>query len=172
MKKILLVDLDNTLANTNGQLKKMGIDTGSYPAPVPEEIWNDGRIFLNAEPILPVISFVMAMHWFRYNILYLTARPEHTQWATEIWLFKNGLPDAPIFHTQGKPKGEVVSSFSNVWGAVEDSPNEITSLRSVKRNLEIFIPDWPYNRGVKGKRIKTGGTVNGVHPFLQPQTGS
>ncbi|WP_028987559.1 hypothetical protein [Thermicanus aegyptius] len=164
MKKILLVDLDNTLADTNGQLKKMGIDTGSYPAPVPEEVWNDGRIFLNAEPILPVVSFVLAMYGFRNDIIYLTARPEHTRWATEIWLYKHGLPDAPILHTEGKPKGEVVRGLTGVWGAIEDSPHEITSLRSVKRNLEIFIPDWPYNRNVKGNRLKTGGAIHGLYP--------
>lgn len=154
-RKIFFVDIDNTLANVNAQLVQLGIDTSFYPAKVPEGLWNE-NIFKYAEPIAPVINFVRAVN-IHYEIVYLTARKEVYHEATLLWLKEHKLPLSPIIHTNGRKKGEFIRLFSQtetVVGAIEDSPQEINSMRSAKKDLILYIPDWSYNRNLEGIRIK------------------
>ena len=154
-RKIFFVDIDNTLANVNAQLEQLGIDTSIYPAKVPIELWN-ADIFKYAAPIVPVINFVKAVH-VHYEIAYLTARKGSHHEATLLWLKEHNLPLSPIIHTHGREKGEFVHLFSQtetVVGAIEDSPQEIDSMRSAKNDLIMYIPDWAYNRDIEGIRIK------------------
>ncbi len=154
-RKIIFVDIDNTLANTNAQLERLGIDISAYPANVPSELWSKD-IFKSAEPIEPVINFVNAIHP-HYKIVYLTAREGIYHELTLHWLEKNNLPIAPIVHTNGRDKGQFIQIFSStekVVGAIEDSPHEINSMIDAKEDLLLFVPDWEYNRHLeKGIRI-------------------
>lgn len=149
-KEILFVYICNTLANINEQLKKRGVRVDIYPSPVPSDLFNDTVIFKEARPIIPVINKVKELAK-EFALIYLTARSTKIKVLNENWLISNGLPPAPIIYTNGRRKGEFFTS--KVYGIVEDAPNEIQSVLAHRSDVEIFIPDWPYNRHFFGNRI-------------------
>ncbi|MDN8693669.1 hypothetical protein Q0N28_12495 [Staphylococcus aureus] len=56
MSRIVIVDIDNCIANVNKALKDKGDRTDIYPSPVPSRLFDDGSIFKNAEPMKSVIE--------------------------------------------------------------------------------------------------------------------
>lgn len=56
MSRIVIVDIDNCIANVNKALKDKGYRTDIYPSPVPSRLFDDGSIFKNAEPMKSVIE--------------------------------------------------------------------------------------------------------------------
>lgn len=156
MNNVLFVDLCNTVANVNAELQKRGVDTDHYPATFKtyETIhWDD--ILKEAAPIEPVISLVHDLS-HQFNVIYLTARPIHTMRISLEWIHRHGLPQAPILHTRGRDKGRFVAHYGDrVAGIIEDSPSEIKSVLEVNPNIDLYIPDWSYNREFTGKRIRT-----------------
>ena len=56
MSRIVVVDIDNCIANVNKALKDKGYRTDIYPSPVPSRLFDDGSIFKNAEPMKSVIE--------------------------------------------------------------------------------------------------------------------
>lgn len=153
---VVIVDICNTLANVNDQLAMRGYKTDSYPSILPCNIWDDERIFTEAAPIEPVIYFVRRLAEVA-EIVYMTARPKELQRVTMEWLRKHCAPEAPIVFTEGQLKGNVIQSMvgheSRSPIVFEDSPHEIKSIVSVMPGINLFIPDWLYNRHLAGNRI-------------------
>lgn len=153
---LVIVDICNTLANVNEQLNKRGYRTDSFPCEAPPQIWNDERIFREAEPIRPILYFVRRLSEVA-TIVYLTARPQKFHEVTEDWLKRYNAPSAPTFYTEGRTKGEIVKNIlrdadQNVI-VFEDSPAEIESILELMPDVSLFIPDWDYNRHIKGNRL-------------------
>lgn len=154
-KKVMLVDIDNTLANINKELRKQGINTNVYPSPVPKDIWKDGTIYKDAKPILPIVNWVKRLSASKNNVLlYITSRPPETKGITEKWLSKHIGISEPVFYTEGMPKGEAIKYYFGEnamreieWVAIDDAPHEIMSYLNLGIK-EIFAPDWPYNRHI------------------------
>ena len=158
-EKIFFVDICNSLADVNSQLRNMGYRTDIYPVQIPAKVWADMSIFRNAHPIQSVCDFVKSLAG--YKLIYLTARPIEARESTLLWLEKHGLPKAPLIHTNGRSKGEFVKAFSfdknvAVVGAIEDSPHEIRNYTEVVPEMDLYIPQWEYNKHIDGKRLEVG----------------
>jgi hypothetical protein len=153
MREILFCDVCNTIANVNKELEKRGFRTDIYPSPIDKEVWKDNRIFIDAEPIWSVIELLRELST-SYDIIYLTARPTSLNKLTSDWLCRYGLPGCPIVHTNGLLKGAFMRP--GVYGIIEDSPHEISSVLQACPNSALYVPDWIYNRHIepdKGQRI-------------------
>lgn len=61
MTRVIIIDIDNCIANVNKELKKRGYRTDVYPSPVPSRMFDDGSIFQYAEPMESVIKFIKEM---------------------------------------------------------------------------------------------------------------
>jgi hypothetical protein len=154
-KKVLFVDICNSIANVNSQLNLMGYQTDVYPSPVPADVFTE-ELFRAAEPIWPVINVVKRLSE-RHSIVYLTARPEKVRTVTLEWLKAYDLPAGPLVHTNGRLKGEIALELvcaDWIAGAVEDSPHEIEGYLKLVPGMQVLVPDWPHNKEItRGIRI-------------------
>lgn len=152
---MLFVDIDNTLANTNAELINLGIDISVYPSSIPASFWGDGFLFQKAKPIPTTIQLVKYLSQY-FPLVYITARDTKYGMITLKWLSEQKmLPFGVLVFSNGKPKGEIIKGFDcSVIHLIEDSPEEIESVLSLKRKTHLYIPDWPYNRHIQGTRIK------------------
>lgn len=85
-KPIVIVDIDNTIADTNHRLKYL------YPTDGAKKDWP--RFFAEAEnddPIPHVLTMVDLLGRSGHYICLLTARPERERIGTERWLSKHGI---------------------------------------------------------------------------------
>ncbi len=153
MQRIIFVDICNSLADVNSELKKRGYRTDIYPSPIPKEAFTE-QLFMDAQPIRSVIELVQKLEAQDYSLVYLTARPVKFRSVTLDWLKKYGLPKAPMLHSNERLKGEFVKNYSHVVGAIEDSPHEIKSYLEVAPDMKIIVPDWEYNRHIDLEKIK------------------
>lgn len=168
MKRIILVDLDNSIANVNGELQKRGYSTDVYPSPIPSCIFNDESIYRNARPIGSVIDTIKELNREGQDMfLFFTARSseKHIHVTTQEWLVKNTPFTFPMFYTKGIPKGNLIKSIYSFktmrdyeWVVLDDAPHEIMSYLNLKNEanikMDFYIPDWSYNRHIDfGKRI-------------------
>lgn len=162
MSKIVICDIDNTVANVNQELEKRGYRTDVYPSPIPQEVLHDPDIYMEAEPIYPVIEKLKSFHANNFNIVYLTARNYLLKGITRLWLEKHKLTSREIKMTGGRPKGEFLLELFDTmsWDireivVIDDAPHEIKSYLSVMPDVSLYIPDWEYNRHIRdGERIK------------------
>lgn len=171
MRKVLLVDIDNCIANTNEELQKMGYRTDIYPAPIPLSVFEDGSIFKNPKPMNNVINTIEKIYVKGKDIcIFFTARSDndHIHKITQEWIVKNTNLEYPVYYTMGYPKGKVLKSFFQYFGdellgkydfvVFDDSPHEIMSYINIQKemniNMDFYIPDWEYNSHIDiGRRI-------------------
>jgi hypothetical protein len=159
-KKIVVVDICNTLANVNGELARRGYDTSVFPARVPINLFQDYSLFSEAQPINESI-FLLRQLATIYSIVYLTARPIESEAVTQLWLERHYCPKSLLFHTMGRPKGEFFRFFKDagieVAGVLEDAPHELESIREAQPHVKTFIPRWNYNQHIVGNSIPITG---------------
>lgn len=155
-KVFTIVDLDNTVADTNALLAARGIDISCYPANVPDGIFVDGKIFSEA-PLIRSIAMMVRILAAKTQVLYLTSRPSATKNITIDWLKKQNLPNGRLIFTEGKSKGEWLKVFQLAgWvidAIIEDAPAEIEDIRIVAPHALCYVPLWPYNAHMKGVRF-------------------
>jgi 5'(3')-deoxyribonucleotidase len=155
-KKIVCVDIDNTLANVNLEIEKLGFSINRYPAKIKENFWvaHDGlSILKNAQPIQETLSLVRLLERMEAEVVFATARSPELADVTEHWLIRHQLT-GPVFYVHNKILVE-----ADVY--IEDSPLEIERLLDMDRI--VLIPEWPYNRKVAHKNsisYKVGGITN------------
>lgn len=158
MSSLVVVDICNTLANVNNELTKRGVMIGNtYPSSVPSHLWNDTTIFSNAESIDNVCYFVRRLGETFDRLVYLTSRPGSLSEVAEDWLSKQRLPKAPIIYTNGEPKGEYLNQLASKEESVvvlEDSPVDILSIKEVRSDILLFIPQWTYNQHIEGHHLR------------------
>ncbi|EAC6444033.1 hypothetical protein EPB42_15505, partial [Listeria monocytogenes] len=160
MSRIVIVDIDNCIANVNKALKDKGYRTDIYPSPVPSRLFDDGSIFKNAEPMKSVIENIEGIIDDKKDMcMFLTSRPNKKHISSEItrqWINEHTPFTFPFYFTDGVPKGEVIRKvFSDKaireyeWIIFDDSPHEIISYLNLKNDInvdmEIYIPAWEYN---------------------------
>lgn len=166
MKRIVITDIDNTIANVNKELENKGYRTDIYPSPVPLHLFNDGSVFREAEPMEYVIKFIEQMIDDKQDMcVFLTSRDRKHISVTREWIKKHTPFTFPIYFTGGVPKGEVLRKlFSDKiireygWVVFEDSPHEIMSYLALKNEVNVdmkfYIPSWKYNNHINiGKKI-------------------
>jgi hypothetical protein len=145
--KIVCVDIDNTIANTNKELARMGHDVRSYPNPkLGEDFWfsREGlTVLTKAEPIRETISVIRLMDKLGAEIVFATARHIALARITEEWLSKYRLTK-PVFYVHNK-----LSMEADVY--IEDSPAEISCL--LKAGLTVLAPEWSYNNNFSGSNL-------------------
>lgn len=157
MQKVFFVDVCNSLADINTELRKRGYRTDIYPGPVPAEVFTY-QLFADAQPIQPIIELVKSLVSQDYYLIYLSARLVKFREVTLEWLEKHGLPKAPLIHTNGRLKGEFARVFSldprvELVGAIEDNPHEIRSYLDVVPDMELYVPAWDYNTHIRANKI-------------------
>ncbi len=137
--KIIAVDIDNTLANVNRELIRLGYSIKKYPAKLPRGFWEtkDGiRLLQNARPIPETVALINLFRDAGAEVIYGTARSPIMRDITESWLISNGL-EGEVFYVHNKTLIE-----ADIY--VEDSPQEIK--RILKLGAKVIVPEWPYNR--------------------------
>lgn len=159
MKRIILVDVDNCIANVNSELQKKGYRTDVYPSPIPPNVFECGSIFRDAKPITNVINHIENIKVKgRDLIVFITARPNksHIRKITREWIIKHTPFEPFTLYTNGVYKGKVIKKLYTTsimrdydWVVIDDAPHEIMSYVSLKKeaniNMDIYIPEWSYN---------------------------
>lgn len=164
MRNIVLIDMDNTMANVNRELQKKGYITDVYPSPVPKGVFEDGSIFREAKPIQPVIDVIRALKKDKGNhFIYITARSskEKIHKITREWIDNLVGLSFPILYTNGLSKGKVLKEKLGKdwikkynWTIFEDAPHEIISYQSLPVDITFYIPEWKYNAHIDvGQKI-------------------
>ncbi len=150
-QKRIAFDIDGVLASFSeafkNKAKEMGLlkideditqyhwDFPDYLQPVWDTIKNDRDFWLNLEPLCG--------HQFNYDIIaYVSSREIPQEWSKE-WLDKNNFPPAPVYHTNGDTKLEILKSLS-IDLFVDDSYKNFVNLN--KNGICTFLFDAEYNR--------------------------
>lgn len=156
MKRLFLIDLCNTLFNINRHLIKSGFKITTFPEPtIPSSFWDTGDIYREAEVIDSIRN-----HLFKHikngdEIIYYTARPEHTGAISSDALKRNGFPEAPLLHTKGELKALHFRYITTPVIIYEDSPRELLGYRKYIPHAELYVPQWFYN-------VEVTKTVQGI----------
>ncbi|MGH2331798.1 hypothetical protein [Thermoanaerobacter mathranii] len=142
--KLVCVDIDNTLANVNAELKKLGYDISIYPNPyIDKNFWLnfEGQMLLfNAEIIKTTSAIINSIYNnFDVEIFFATARPLELIDITYAWLIKNNIL-SEIYFTQNK-----VQLDADIY--IEDDPVTIETL--LKNGKTVLIPRWKYNSHIE-----------------------
>lgn len=151
-KKLIAVDLCNTISNVNAQLVKYDVDFGLYPGNFPEGFWSSSeglRIFSKADPMDGAIKAVgFLQNYFQGDVVYVTKRPPESKFVTRRWLEVHGFPDGDLVFCDDK-----VPFFknSNLCAVMEDDPVLVKQAHDCG-NL-VFMHLWPYNQHVEGANI-------------------
>ncbi|ERM91244.1 hypothetical protein O163_11470 [Caldanaerobacter subterraneus subsp. yonseiensis KB-1] len=143
-KKIVAVDIDNTLVNVNGELEKRGYDINIYPHPdLTEKFWEslEGiKILYNAKPIISTIKTVNTFINFGAEVVIVTSRNIKLKKLTEDWIKRYHEGEPKIYFTKEKHQLD-----ADIY--VEDDPAQITKLITLGKT--VVIPEWPYNQQFK-----------------------
>jgi uncharacterized HAD superfamily protein len=143
VKPILAVDIDNTIADTNGTMLGFmpGLEIEKYPAPgINQELFNQNPwIFTDTLPIKGAAEGVnyLSAYW---KIVYLTARPECAEGLTYAWLKQHWFPESLVICTDNKPEWILKLGISL---AIDDSPKEIMAISKL---IPVCIYEQPYNK--------------------------
>lgn len=164
-RTLFVIDIDNTLANTNQALKNLGYNVDIYPAPLPKNIFNSGTLFEELTPIHSNCTYIKDMinDETHKQVIFLTARPKTPtiEQVTIDWLIAHDLTDTndpPLFFTNGKPKGQWLLDHYHIYHndnivVFEDAPHEIVNYLNLSKennqNLSVYVPRWPYNQHIK-----------------------
>jgi len=152
----IAVDICNTLANVNGQLAKEIKDYcfDKYPFPVPAKYFTSPagmRVFRDAQPIPGTIEMLNSLAESFGGPVYVTTRPPEAEFITRRWLAKHGYPKGDILFCQYEEKISIYSSLAPHL-IVEDDPRVLEKAKE-ELNILTLVPQWPYNRHIKGNRI-------------------
>lgn len=142
--KLICVDIDNTITNTNKKLEELGYDTNIYPNPyIDKKFWLnfEGQMLLfNAELIKTTLAIINTIHTnFNVEIFFATSRPLELIDITYAWLIKNDLL-ADVYFTSNKLQLDADIYF-------EDDPAVIEQL--LNHNKTVLIPKWSYNSNIR-----------------------
>lgn len=154
MRKVI-IDVCNTLFNVNEQIERMtGIirPSGSYRFPGLDREWFDSHldVFRSARVMDGSVDYVSHLKK-RYEIVYMSARPESARSITMQRLNQSGFPEGMLILTN-KPKGEICSQISgDIAFAIDDAPEEIRSY--IRANIFCAVPAWDYNTEFMGRFV-------------------
>ncbi|MGG1516536.1 hypothetical protein ABE504_14050 [Paenibacillus oryzisoli] len=141
---LLVFDIDNTLADTKGELMKRvaGFTETIYPFPLSADFFEmNPDVLLGAEAFEDAAETLQRLNKAGSKIMYVTARPPWFKSLTRHWLMLNGFPLATIICTSNKR--EVVERFKPSL-LVDDAPYEIERVIDL---VEVLVPAKPYNEG-------------------------
>ncbi|MBT1280259.1 hypothetical protein VTU32_08230 [Thermoanaerobacter sp. CM-CNRG TB177] len=140
--KIVAVDIDNTLIDTNREIQRLGYDISVYPNPeLTADFWNtiEGiNILFNAEPIKHTIKILLSFIGFGAEIVLVTSREQSLELLTRDWVSKF-LPGFEVYFLKDKHQLDADIYF-------EDDPYQIEKIISL--NKYVMVPRWPYNKGL------------------------
>lgn len=149
--KIICIDIDNTLSDTNAEIKKRGYDISCYPNPyLNDNFWKSDfgkKIFLDAKPIKNTIRIVQTLVNMGGKPIFATSRPLEAIGVTQKWLMKYLLPlwgKNSIFFSKNK-----VTLNADIY--FEDNPNQISQM--LKANKIVFAPKYSYNSTYESPRM-------------------
>jgi len=152
VKRLLAVDICNTLADINEQIAKaLGPNPNPsnyiHPGTSIEFFENNSWVFQKALPFDGAAEGVqyLSKSW---EIIYLTARPEWARQITNHWLTKWGFPSGSLITTNEKA---IQAQLLGISMAVEDAPHEILSLQ--KAGIPVMVHTQPYNNGLGNYRF-------------------
>lgn len=158
MKKVVLVDICNTLADVNQEIEIMtGVKRtpGIYYHPCVSEKWFETnlQVFENASVIGGSVECINSLAQV-YEIVYLTARPEVSEQVTRRWLKKAGFPEARIIFSKDKVGA---SKDMKVAFAIDDAPAEVEAY--TKAGIMTKVPAWDYNIYCRNRFVYPRGGV-------------
>lgn len=177
MKKIAIIDIDDTLADLrNPMCNSLNIIceekyhwtqwTGSssvetlYGISTTELLGaiEDDLLLENLEPHAEVAHFMRLLHELDYYVVFLTARAWHPsgEAITEKWLKKNNIEyDRLIVCPLEANKAEIVkANFECVDFAVDDSVRHCVSYSNEPIIKNVYVYDLPWNRNIDVGRAK------------------
>lgn len=98
---ILILDIDHTLSDASTRNNIAGqepdrADKVSYQRWL--DLLQSHASLLEDEPVHTICELANTMHDAGHKIYYLTGRAEQFRLATERWISRNSLPDAPLIH--------------------------------------------------------------------------
>jgi len=161
---MIAVDICNTLADVNGQLKRRipGYCSGRYPYPLPEGYFKSPaglNIFRSAEPLPGSVDFLNGLAELFGEVVYVTARPPEAEGVTRRWLGEHGYPEGEIVFCQRHEKAGFYATLGPD-AVLEDDPEVLEQLKEF--NVLVFAPQWPYNGHIRGGRIMPVRWAEGV----------
>ncbi|GGG18476.1 hypothetical protein [Paenibacillus abyssi] len=141
---VYLFDVDNTLADTSGEIKKRvaNFSDSIYPFPLPPDFFElNPDVFLSATAFAGAAEQLHSIVQTGSKILYVTARAPWFDSLTRHWLRLNGFPEAPVICTANKRT--IVEQYRPVY-MVDDAPHEIDRVKDL---VPCLVPAKPYNEG-------------------------
>lgn len=143
MRKVILVDICNTLADVNSEINKVTgtlRPEGLYFHPAVCQVWFASHldVFRNCKPINYAVEGLNKLAE-TFNIVYATARPEEAKKITECWLKKNGFPQGILEFSAYKPR--LVEKYE-VEFAIEDAPHEINQYQVAGLPVRVYAQDY------------------------------
>ncbi|MED4728601.1 hypothetical protein P9597_10675 [Aneurinibacillus migulanus] len=141
--QIILVDVDNTISQTNRKLRELipNFTTERYPFPFPPLFFEESPIFDEVEPVEgakeKLKEWCIEGHW----IYYVTARESSSFRRTVKWLKRHGFPSSPVICCKDK---QTIARIIGATIAIDDAPHEIEQLKDVVSR--IFVPAHDYNQ--------------------------
>lgn len=148
-RKIVCVDIDNTICDTNSELAKLGLfDVTKYPAPIPEDFWTSEKglgIYSTARPIKNTLRIAATLASLGATVTIATKRPPSALATTLNWFIKNKIPQ--IFYPQDQAVPQIMFVNTKLEAEadiyIEDDPTEIQKL--IDNNKIVLVPEWHYN---------------------------
>lgn len=156
IKTRVALDIDGVLCDFVSSIYKKAIEMALV---TPEEVFNNRHnyAFLDIvqalyQALLDERSFWLDLPPQETNInfipsAYVSAREIPLEW-TQQWLHKHGFPVAPVYHTRGKCKVELLSDLG-IETMVEDCPEHY--FRINKAGIPTYLYTQPYNLHVEAE---------------------
>lgn len=139
----MMIDIDNTICDTNGQIAKVNCHFNEivYPFPLGSNFFEENpNVMSDASPIEGAADTLKNFITQGVQIYYVTARLPWAQSLTELWLRKHGFPAAEVIFTTDKRS---IALSLGAQGCIEDAPHELNALTDV---LTAWVPAKPYNQ--------------------------
>lgn len=147
-KQMIMVDIDNTICETNEmiQTKIQGFSDTIYPFPLPEGFFEQNPdVFMDAVPAKGAANKLHELCAAGHRLIYVTAREEWSQTLTKNWLYKHGFPNVPVVHTRDKRN---VAMQVRATLCIEDAPNELQRLVDI---MPALVPAKKYNQSYQSR---------------------
>lgn len=146
----IVVDIDNTVANTNRELvRKFGGSLDEYSFnQVPQGFFgtSEGLRLLQDAVAFPDAAWALrALMSLGARLQYVSCRPAGALSVTERWLQVNGFPKGPVLTgLSRKCKVYIVAGAMRPGMVFEDDPVVAASITPMVGM--VWLKDWPYNR--------------------------
>jgi hypothetical protein len=134
-KKIILVDIDGTVADSSKRLKKVGFDPSKPPNEWPKK-WGDVSKDLPIKPIVDLVGYLQ----YKYETFYVTIRDIGEQEKTVKWLNKHKL-FADLAHTYCI--GDITGQTPDVTSLKKDFVEKTLVDLKLRDNIAFAIEDSP-----------------------------